>query len=537
MESHICLLTAGPTGTETLKNLVLPGCGRITVVDAARVTQRDLGNNFFVTPDSVGRSRAQVTLELLLEMNADVKGDYHERDPLELLREQPTFFAGYSLVIATQMPEAALRTLAAALWAQGVPLLAVRSFGLVGTLRLAKGEHTMVESRLEKPQPGLRISAPFPALSAFVAGVDVGALDDMTLAHTPFVVLLLTAAEQWRKAHGGAAPASAADKEAFKASVASIWNARPDVAAGGGGVDRCPAASQPNFIEAEGCAYLSWARAGVPEGVEEVLEDGAAEALTPASPDFWVVARAIRDFVRGPGAGQLPVPGTIPDMTASTELFLALQRTYTAKAAEDLAAVSTRVRDLSVSLGRAGDAVPPAFVALMCKHAGGLRRTRYRSVEEECSAPNVELLAEELGTGEMDEGGGGGGGGGAATQHPLAWYLCLRAVDRFAASTGRYPGSSDEGLEADGAALWAAIQALGRELGLPCTDKAVGSGITPAHAAEMCRYGGTELHAVAAFMGGVAAQEAVKLLTAQYVPLDNTFVHNAISGTSGTYCL
>lgn len=44
-----------------------------------------------------------------------------------------------------------------------------------------------------------------------------------------------------------------------------------------------------------------------------------------------------------------------------------------------------------------------------------------------------------------------------------------------------------------------------------------------------CRFGGSELHAVAASVGGLAAHEVIKLLTRQYVPLDNTLIYNAIS--------
>ena len=45
---------------------------------------------------------------------------------------------------------------------------------------------------------------------------------------------------------------------------------------------------------------------------------------------------------------------------------------------------------------------------------------------------------------------------------------------------------------------------------------------------EVCRYGGCELHAVASIVGGCAAQEAIKLLTKQYVPVNNLFVFNAV---------
>lgn len=49
------------------------------------------------------------------------------------------------------------------------------------------------------------------------------------------------------------------------------------------------------------------------------------------------------------------------------------------------------------------------------------------------------------------------------------------------------------------------------------------------------RYGAAELHAVASLMGGIAAQEAVKLLTHQYVPLNNTYVYVGIAGAGGVF--
>lgn len=52
--SNVLLLGANPSGTETLKNLILPAVGRFTVVDGETVSQRDCGNNFFVTQDSIG---------------------------------------------------------------------------------------------------------------------------------------------------------------------------------------------------------------------------------------------------------------------------------------------------------------------------------------------------------------------------------------------------------------------------------------------------------------------------------------------------
>ncbi|KAK6052375.1 hypothetical protein COOONC_10117 [Cooperia oncophora] len=58
----------------------------------------------------------------------------------------------------------------------------------------------------------------------------------------------------------------------------------------------------------------------------------------------------------------------------------------------------------------------------------------------------------------------------------------------------------------------------------------------PQHAiAEICRYGAGELHVVASLVGGIAAQEVIKLATNQYVPLDNTFVFDGHTQRSSVF--
>lgn len=66
MDAHILLVGADAAGTETLKNLVLPGVGRFTVMDDQPVTAADCGSNFFVTHDNIGQSRAVVSLLIFL---------------------------------------------------------------------------------------------------------------------------------------------------------------------------------------------------------------------------------------------------------------------------------------------------------------------------------------------------------------------------------------------------------------------------------------------------------------------------------------
>ncbi len=54
---------------------------------------------------------------------------------------------------------------------------------------------------------------------------------------------------------------------------------------------------------------------------------------------------------------------------------------------------------------------------------------------------------------------------------------------------------------------------------------------------ELCRYGASELHSISAFIGGCCAQEAIKLITHQYVPIDNVLVYNGIRQSTNVFKL
>lgn len=77
-DAHILLINSGPgaTGVEALKNLILPGVGKYTILDSAIVAEADLGVNFFLDDTTLGASRAEHTCKLLQELNPDVVGHF-----------------------------------------------------------------------------------------------------------------------------------------------------------------------------------------------------------------------------------------------------------------------------------------------------------------------------------------------------------------------------------------------------------------------------------------------------------------------------
>lgn len=108
------------------------------------------------------------------------------------------------------------------------------------------------------------------------------------------------------------------------------------------------------------------------------------------------------------------------------------------------------------------------------------------------------------------------------------WYLALRAASQFEQLYKRYPGQTQD-IEADIPLVKKVAQELvATKLGLSAAS------IPDEFIHELCRYGGSELHSLAAYIGGVASQEAIKLITHQFVPMNNTHIFNGINSSTTT---
>jgi len=218
--AHIALVNASATGTEALKNLVLPGIGKFTIIDAAVVQESDLANNFFVTEEWRGKSRAQAATAFLTELNPDVQGFSVVCDGVALVKSEPLCFSKYSMVIATQLDEMGLVEIEKACVLCDVPFVIARTNGLMGHVRLSVREHRVVESKPSpEPQQDLRVFNPFPQLQVVANACTLENLDEQEFGHTPFVIVLIKALQKWQAAHGGKAPANMADKASFVASI------------------------------------------------------------------------------------------------------------------------------------------------------------------------------------------------------------------------------------------------------------------------------------------------------------------------------
>jgi NEDD8-activating enzyme E1 regulatory subunit len=475
MNAKICLLHASATGAETLKNLVLPGVGDIAIVDDVVVSQRDVYNNFFVTAADIGKPRAQAVLDNLLEMNDDVKGSFVAESPAALIASKPDFFAQFALVIATQMPLSQLAALSSVLSASKIPLLAVRTYGLIGYLRLYAPEHTIVELKPQSSVEDLRIVNPWPELRAHCDDTtvnDLATLNDMEHKHTPYVVLLIKALDRFQESNGTTNPPSTfKEKHSFKELLRGMSRGSPG--------------DEENFDEAVNKAALaSKGVTGAPSAeVLEVLNDplAASESLTAESDKFWWAVAGIKHFFESsstdPSSRVLPLSGELPDMTATTDRYITLQKLYQAKHNKDVAVVWSYLHGLmaskGIASGGAGSAVPAGtvdglteeYIREVCKNARFLRVVRHHSIEGEAKMDEACLstlkeefealvMKEEAKKEENEEKEKAGEDVNPCCSEiensPLLWYCALRAADSFYDKTGKHPQPD---LDGDAAAV------------------------------------------------------------------------------------
>ena len=501
--ARVCLLNATATGTEILKNLVLPGITSFTVVDSAKVTACDLGTNFFLSGKYLGTSRARCCMQLLQKLN-NVNGEYIEEDIEDILDSNPEFLCQFTIVIATSLTEASLSRISQILWTSSIPLLFSRAYGLLGFIRIALPSHQIVESHPDNHHEDLRLDCPFPGLVEYMSSINIDGSDDTKHGNIPYLVVLYKYLQQWKLRHNGMLPQSYHQKKSLKEIIRSGM--------------RCNNVGVPvdeeNFEEAIQNVNRAVLKYQVPVGVQNILESSFCLSGSAETSKFWLLVRALKEFVMNEGKGRLPLQGSIPDMTSNSKMYIDLCRVYQSKAEEDIEAVRSHLSQILASLGKPLNYISEDEIRIFCRSCEFLREIKYRSIADELEMPDIGTLVANLENSESD----------------VVYYVLLRAAEKFFEMYHFYPGDG-EGIEADGAKLRSVAASLLQKWQVSTYQ------INDDHITEFCRYGASEVHSVAAFVGGVAAQEVIKIITKQFVPLNNTWIYNAVSQTTLTVAL
>tara|TARA_B110000977_G_scaffold197254_1_gene279316 strand:- start:4753 stop:6546 length:1794 start_codon:yes stop_codon:yes gene_type:complete len=567
----VCLLHCGPTGVEAIKNLVLGGIHSFTLVDDANVTAKDLGNNFFVHQDDLGKSRASAVAAHLHSLNHSVKGSFVDERVDDVVNQNPYFFKDFTVVVASNVSGSTLSKLDQVCRSTGVSLVSLNTHGLVGTVRTSKTEQTILEAKPEEHDFDFRVNKPWPELLAFArkfAGGNFKALTETQRARVPWAVTLINAFDEMQTSrppqeypmNSKEYRWTSEDRSQIKSIIKKQF-----MDASAQTKELGDAALPENCGEALSHARHAWKPPGVvPSPLLETLSDAKLDNLTCETDIFWFLLAGLREFLTpsetpsSPSSSwkenlnEMPLEGSIPDMTSTTEWYVALQKLYRDKAHADAAAVCVCAKRLLVAAGRSASDVTDDDARFFCKHAVNAHVIRWRTVEDElkwASGAGAEV-AKKLNDSDP------------TVVHCAARYVVGRAVDVFLETRGRFPGSSvsvnalqikeksnaSNGIDqemtdmehvsfggkcdvpGDTIALRSIVETLLNDIGVEGNPGSALDDLTT----EAVRCAGGEPHAVAAVVGGIGAQEVIKLVTQQFTPCAHTLVYDAAKAVTAT---
>lgn len=106
---------------------------------------------------------------------------------------------------------------------------------------------------------------------------------------------------------------------------------------------------------------------------------------------FWIMAKALKHFVVEENKGYLPLPGVLPDMTANTDSYIALQHIYRQQALHDADQVYHKCQEYLKQLSLPADSIDERTVRLLCREAAGLSVQRGTRIADEYEK-NCRLL-------------------------------------------------------------------------------------------------------------------------------------------------
>ncbi|KAF2128293.1 hypothetical protein P153DRAFT_341817 [Dothidotthia symphoricarpi CBS 119687] len=143
--ANILLINIKALANEIAKNLVLAGVGSITLADHQVVTEEDLGAQFLISEDDVGKNRAEAAAPQVQKLNPRVKVNVLTTNICNAPNEN--FYAQFDVIIATDLPFASLFALNAGARIGNRPFYAGASHGLYGYIFADLIAHTFVIER------------------------------------------------------------------------------------------------------------------------------------------------------------------------------------------------------------------------------------------------------------------------------------------------------------------------------------------------------------------------------------------------------
>lgn len=410
------------------------------VMDNATVCIEDLGNNFFLAHGDLDSPRATAIATLLGELNPECSIESIIRDPKTFIEgchrqvdnDDLKFLKKFQLVIATEIPLQLASSLCEILYSDNIPFLHARSFCLIASLRMAIGEHTVVEVHPDSDMTDLYLHHSqlkrFPELDQLLSSFDLfnPNPDEFLYSHIPFLAILVLLYRKYRTQN----PDLAISPAAFRSFISSH--------------DRFKSA---NFEEALRYSHyvLRDPKYIISSELQTVLSDPKTNSSSIPS-QFWLLVRALKEFIQNEGHGFLPVSPRLPDMTAETSSYIAIKKLYSDKSLCDRNALTRNVGKILKSFDLPETYVSETEIELFAKNCRSLHVSRMRDLSHDIGSDCDEIiksiicesLAEEIDGLDAVQ----NSNGNEVEQPPndIHWFIAVKCADVFYSQHQRYPG-------------------------------------------------------------------------------------------------
>jgi amyloid beta precursor protein binding protein 1 len=348
---------------------------------------------------------------------------------------------------------------------------------------------------------------------------DLDRLDEGAFKHVPWVALLAKAAARARTLGN-------LDGSTDRAAIKDRLNAMRR------GMD------EENFDEALTHVRYAWTDTGAPTPEVAALVQVAKTIPASSESDKCVfLVRALGDFIEQ--TGQLPLEGSIPDMTSTTESYVELQRLYADRATADHRDVHRRAVMLANAAGLefAEKYITEEDAKVFCKNCRHAKFIDWRPLTDDYY-PNAYTshLRDTLRESFAD----------STRAMSVFVFVGLRAADRFRCIHSRMPGvfpcMTTHSAEGDSVErIDTLVRKDGEKVRLLMDEWLCATGIAIDAAQrelvsnvayEIARYADSQLHPVGAILGGIASQEIIKIITHQYTPMTRRLIFDGINATT-----
>ncbi|VDN57167.1 unnamed protein product [Dracunculus medinensis] len=501
-QADICVFGSSALACEILKSLVLAGIRSFLIVDSEVVTNPDLGSNFFIEKTDLMQPRAKIA-----ELNPSVEGKFDLRSAEQYISQNSDSLSEFSVVIASNLLQRTAYKINKYLFIKNIPFIYARSYGLVGFVRISVKEHTVTDCHDENPLPDLRIDEPFEELASFSDEIDLGSLKYDEHSHIPYLILYIKALKVWREKQDQkhAFPDTYEKRKDFEQVYLSLRKPKAE-----GNLH-----DEENFSEGRAAIIRSLHKTCTPKKTQELLEH--PKAVDPDHSQFWIHVAALRRFVLQ--HNKLPLSGQLPDMISDTKTYVRLASIFRQKAICDAKEVYRNVCSILNEKGYSQEFFKFNDCKQFCKKASMIRVINGSLIESETNMEYPECLIENIRNSNFSR------------HHisnvlcipPVLWYLLIKAVDRFQMEKSRFPGTNGVPCIIDSHDLKQRFSAILQSSQIIDAAEVLEK-VPEEVVSEMCRYGNAEIHVIAAFIGGIVAQEAIKLITHQYLPLNNMLI-------------